>query len=265
MNAKTHPDLESVTCQWLGLITVLAFFGLTAPSYKAAPNESAPLDVPGKSVKKRLLPPKGLIIYKRHIEADEHAPAVEYAAFRRQPAAVDMTRHGGGFVSIPSHQIVKHLVYPNVDVDLQSEERLDRRKAKLAEYRVLAKRFKKATPYLHRVVLQLEYEIHMWDQGNCRVDGSWKNRYDHQVAILRAEFEKKRLEILGRYPSTVNNQTDDLPPLWSVAMEIQIEAEEKEKLEAEKRAIEARRTRRTRNFHDSVEDDRPFRTGWRLR
>jgi hypothetical protein len=244
---------------------MIASLSWAALGSDGAPNESSSVNLRERNGEKRLLPPKGLIIYKRHIQADEHAPVIEYAAVRPQAGAIDMTRQGGGFVSIPRNQLVKHIVYPKMDADLQSEEQLDRRKTTFAEYRHLAKRFNRAAPYLQPLIIQFEHEVQMWTQGNCRLDGAWIDRYDLQVAKLRAEFEKKRAQILGTPSTEQSDQFDRFAPLWSVALEHQIRADEKEKRDADNKKKEAQRNRRSRRFHDSAEDDRPFGTPWRIR
>ena len=52
--------------------------------------------------------------------------------------------------------------------------------------------------------------------------------------------------------------------MWTLDFEQQLKEEEAALRDAQKRKEETAKLRRSQDFHDKVEEERPFRTGWRL-
>ena len=264
--SKCSPSLRTWRAILAGLFVLAHLLGLPAWT---APNEDENAPPLTNRRDRKQLPAKGLIVFKQHIQADEHAPVVEYSLIWDQPGVVDLSRSDDGtFVSVPKGQIVLKIVYPRAEKDLVTENYCDFLRAKLAEFEELEKRFRKSAPFLGPVIARLRQSVAHWDEGKCRIKGEWKDRYELQVAKLHADFRAKRARILGRpYASEgdrMSYENEELPPLWAVAMEQQLKDEQAEFREEYRKRIDEKKQRRSEKFHDSVEKERPFRTGWRL-
>lgn len=220
-----------------------------------------------------------MIIYKRHVQADELAPFVEYSRLKVVAnQAIDLIRHdGGGMFSIPMQQLVYHIVYPQETDELMTDTQFERISARLGKLRTLARRFQKSATPLEPWIARLEHEVTMWESGFCRVNGQWVNRvsfhYDQKVAELRQAFAERRKEILGS-PAAESDEPDDvaaagedspIPPMWTLDLEQQLREEEAAEREAKKKEAERARQERSKKFNEKIEEERPFRTGWRIK
>lgn len=216
-------------------------------------------------------PPRGLVVFKPHIQADEDASVIEYVSLRLIPIAIDIFRQGGVFASIPRHQLVHHVIYPEEATDICTPEEMAAVQVRLAHYRDLAHRFPKAETFLRPWIARFEHEVSMWEDGFCLTGGTWVARssflYEQEIARLRMEFERKRADILGisRSPDGVAPSKEEPPPMWAVDMEQQLRDEQAAAAEERRKRLEQAQLERSKRFLESVEKERPFRTGWRLR
>ena len=219
-----------------------------------------------------------MIIYKRHVQADELAPFVEYSTLKVVGnQAIDLIRHdGGGMFSISKQQLVYHIVYPQETDELMTDTQFERISERLEKLRTLSQRFQKSATSLEPWIVRLGHEVTMWESGFCRVNGQWVNRvsfhYDQKVAELRRAFAEKRQEILGSSASVSDDRGDaaaaedsPLPPMWTLDLEQQLQEEEAAEREAKRKEAERARQERSKKFNQKVEEERPFRTGWRIK
>ncbi|MCB1099850.1 MAG: hypothetical protein KDN22_30060 [Verrucomicrobiae bacterium] len=258
------------------ILLYLLLFDSTAVPAVSAPNEQ--LYASALPRPQAAIAPRGMIIYKKHVQADELAPFVEYSSLKVVAnTAIDVIRHdGGGLFSIPKQQLVYHIVYPQETDELITDAQFERIGERLERLRSLAVRYQKSATALEPWIARLEHEVTMWESGFCRVEGQWVNRvgfhYDQKVAELRRAFEDKRAEILGTpapQPAddevAVQVEENPLPPMWTLDLERQIQEEEATAQEAKRKERERARQQRSQEFQDKVEEERPFRTGWRIK
>lgn len=238
---------------------------------------ASPNGLPGLASRKqqaKAIPPRGIVIYKRHVQADEHAPYVEYSSIRVvAKATIDIVRYDGhGITSIPRQQMVHHLVYPQETAELFTETQFLKLKERLLKFQSIEARYQKTSQRLAPWIARLKHEVTMWEDGFCRINGQWVNRvgfrYEQQIAELRRAFAERRAQILGTtYPmheEQLKRDDSPLPPMWAVDLEQQLREEEAVKRAARKKEAEQAKRQRSQHFLDKVEQERPFRTGWRL-
>ncbi|MGK0189516.1 MAG: hypothetical protein ACI9R3_005333 [Verrucomicrobiales bacterium] len=241
---------------------------------QGSPKKNGKLSLVERQQQKAALPACGIVIYKRHLQADEHAPFIEYSTIKIvAKVAIDMVRHDGkGIASIPRNQLVHHLVYPQETEEFVTFNQFNRQNKRLARLRSVAMRYRKAAPSLAPWIARLQHEVRMWEDGFCRINGQWINRvgfrYEQKVAELRQAFEERRTEILGTTYSKQNAEVarDDspLPPMWALDLEQQIREQEATQRAARKKEAEHAKRQRSQRFLDQIEEERPFRTDWRL-
>lgn len=211
------------------------------------------------------VPPKGLIAYKLHRQADDFAPCVEYSRIKMFPLVVNLTTTENRFLSVQQGQVASHLSYPPVNEELLSDEDITRLQMRIRDYEAVGKRFKYAAPLVRPWIARFRYEIEMLEQGLGRVDGRWVNRssymYERERARLQERFAARKAQILKEKSE---KSTPTKPSLWAYAMEAQLKAEQEAFRKAFKKRVAERKAADTEEFHRTVESKLSRRTPSKL-
>ncbi|MGK0187891.1 MAG: hypothetical protein ACI9R3_003682 [Verrucomicrobiales bacterium] len=192
-----------------------------------------------------VIPPKGLVVYKLHKQADDFAPCVEYANIKMFPLVANMTTMGSRYLSVQRGQIAYHIIYPPANEELLTDADIDRLRKRITEYQAAGKRFKYAAPLLAPWIARFHNELEMLEQGLGRADGNWVQR---SAFVYQREMSRLRSKSAAR-----QGQTTEKTPLWTWAMEAQLQAERAASLKAAKERMKAKKLARIEKFQRAAD------------